>query len=315
MKKHSFYILKSLLLILLLSLIVISEYGVPFERKIGKGYINEGKLWNAGALMPGANPIVLDNHKSKTAVLIIHDYSGTPANARELAYYLNRKKYDVFVPLLPGHGTHLEDFKKTRFGNFSSLVARAYDSLKTRYKKIIGVGLSTGGSILMKLLIEKRIHLEALTLINSPIMLLGYTRGKYTLPDFRMLFSGILRYYYKQFKSAAVLPGREDAVPWQGYGGWIILDHIHFLKIRLRKIKKHCFRISVPVLILHSNINRLFPPANAQYIYNHVQSKIKKLEWIDISADDPSEGQHLTVNSKVKQRVFHSIGQFIQSFR
>ena len=34
-----------------------------------------------------------------------------------------------------------------------------------------------------------------------------------------------------------------------------------------------------------------------------------------ISADDPSEGQHLTVNSKVKQRVFHSIGQFIQSFR
>ena len=229
-----------------------------------------------------------------------------------MALYLNKMKYNVFAPLLPGHGTNLSDFKKTRSGNFTSHVKEAFLSLKKKYKRIIGIGISTGGSILMKLLIEQKITLDALVLINSPIMLLGYTRGKYTLPDFRLLFSGILRYFTKKVKAVSMSPEQRKVAPWQGYDGWMILDHIHFLKIRLRKIKKHCFRITSPLFIISSKINPAVPPENAMYIFNHAQAKIKELKWIDIPQDDPLKGQHLTVHNELKQKVFDLIGGFLK---
>ncbi len=49
-----------------------------------------------------------DNGK---AVLLLHGYTGSASEMRPLGEYLHKQGYTVLCPLLPGHGTTVEELK------------------------------------------------------------------------------------------------------------------------------------------------------------------------------------------------------------
>lgn len=102
------------------------------------------------ALIPGAEP--WSHHGSSAhGALVVHGFTGNPGSVRGVAEALAAAGYHVEMPLLPGHGTVMEDMLPTRWADWSAAVEEAYRALAARAQKVVAVGLSMGGALTLRL--------------------------------------------------------------------------------------------------------------------------------------------------------------------
>src|SRR5690349_19782019 len=83
--------------------------------------------------------------------LVIHGYTGNPSSMRELAQAFVADGYDVEMPKLPGHGTHVDDMLPTRWSDYVAEVEGAYRRLASRSEKVVVAGLSMGGALTLRM--------------------------------------------------------------------------------------------------------------------------------------------------------------------
>jgi carboxylesterase len=80
-------------------------------------------------------------------VLVVHGFTGCPQSMRPLAEAFAGEGYTVDLPLLPGHGTSVEEMMTTSWKDWSGAAESVYDNLAARCDKVVVVGLSMGGTI------------------------------------------------------------------------------------------------------------------------------------------------------------------------
>lgn len=80
-------------------------------------------------------------------MLVLHGFTGNPQSMRPLAEALAAVGFTVDLPLLPGHGTAVEDMVPTRFEDWSGAADAAYRALAARCSRVAVVGLSMGGTL------------------------------------------------------------------------------------------------------------------------------------------------------------------------
>jgi carboxylesterase len=78
---------------------------------------------------------------------VVHGFTGSPQSVRGLAEALAAAGFAVELPLLPGHGTSVEDLAETGWQDWSAEAERAYLALAARCERVVVAGLSMGGSI------------------------------------------------------------------------------------------------------------------------------------------------------------------------
>ncbi|MHA1187337.1 MAG: alpha/beta hydrolase [Candidatus Heimdallarchaeota archaeon] len=98
--------------------------------------------------MKGAEPFFYK--KGKIGCILSHGYTGTPKEVRELGKYLADKNITTIGPLLPGHGTTIEDLKLTTANDWYNEYVNAVEKLKEHCTKIFVCGLSLGGLLTLK---------------------------------------------------------------------------------------------------------------------------------------------------------------------
>ena len=76
------------------------------------------------------------------------------------------------MPLLPGHGTALEDMIPTRFSDWSAAAEEAYERLASRTEAVVVAGLSMGGA-LTNWLAERHPEIVGIILINPQVEPVG----------------------------------------------------------------------------------------------------------------------------------------------
>ena len=96
-------------------------------------------------ILAGAEPWSADG--GPHGVLVLHGFTGNPQSMRPLAEAVARAGYSVDLPLLPGHGTALEDMVPTRWDDWREAAERAYLSLAERCERVVVSGLSMGGTL------------------------------------------------------------------------------------------------------------------------------------------------------------------------
>ena len=64
--------------------------------------------------------------------LVLHGFTGNPQSMRGLAVALADAGFTVEMPLLPGHGTAIEDMLDTRWKDWSHAAEQAYVDLAAR---------------------------------------------------------------------------------------------------------------------------------------------------------------------------------------
>jgi carboxylesterase len=77
-------------------------------------------------------------------VLLIHGFTGSPPEMRMVGKYLHERGFTVSGPLLPGHGTVVEDMNACRWSDWTDHVEQALVALRTRCAHVFVGGLSMG---------------------------------------------------------------------------------------------------------------------------------------------------------------------------
>ena len=98
-------------------------------------------------------------------MLVLHGYTGNPQSMRPLAEAAAAAGYTVDLPLLPGHGTAIEDLLPTRWEDWSGGAEAAYEALAARCDKVMVTGLSMGGTLTCWLA-ERHPEIAGIVLVN-----------------------------------------------------------------------------------------------------------------------------------------------------
>jgi carboxylesterase len=96
-------------------------------------------------VIPGAEPWSADG--GPHGALVLHGFTGNPNSMRGLAQAFAAAGFTVGLPLLPGHGTALDDMVPTRWADWSTAAEAAYADLAARCEKVVVAGLSMGGTL------------------------------------------------------------------------------------------------------------------------------------------------------------------------
>lgn len=114
--------------------------------------------------MPGAEPWEADG--GPVGALVVHGFTGNPQSMRPLAEAFAAAGFTVSMPLLPGHGTQVEDMVPTRWEDWSAAAEQAYSALAARCEKVVVAGLSMGGTLTLWLA-TRHPEVAGIVLINA----------------------------------------------------------------------------------------------------------------------------------------------------
>jgi carboxylesterase len=114
-------------------------------------------------IIPGAEPWSAAG--GDHGVLVLHGFTGNPQSMRPLAEALAAAGFTVDLPLLPGHGTAVEDMMDTVWADWSDAADEAYRALAARCAKVMVTGLSMGGTLTCWLA-EQHPAIAAIAVIN-----------------------------------------------------------------------------------------------------------------------------------------------------
>ena len=115
------------------------------------------------SIIPGAEPYSATG--DTRGALVLHGFTGNPQSMRGLALALADAGFSVEMPLLPGHGTRIEDMLPTRWEDWSAAAESAYTALAARSDGVVVVGLSMGG-LLSVWLAEHHPEIAAIAVVN-----------------------------------------------------------------------------------------------------------------------------------------------------
>jgi len=231
---------------------------------------------------------------NKTGILLIHGFTGSPAELRPLGIFLRNLGYTVYAPLLAGHGTTPEDLKETTWQDWWESVLGGYERLESQeMEQIFVVGHSMGG--LLSLYLATQRSVAGVVSLCAPIW----------LKDWRATFVPVLRYlipYHQRSKKEAHI--ESQLVPYERTP----LVSIEELKKLMKTVKALIPQVEVPTLVVQAKHDETISAKSANYIYEHLASKEKALSWYEHSS-------HMITVDKERERLFEEIEAFIQRYR
>ena len=98
------------------------------------------------SIIAGAEPESIEG--GPNGALVLHGFTGNPQSMRGIAHALAGTGLAVEMPLLPGHGTTVEDMIPTGWADWLAAAEDAYAALQARVPgRVVVTGLSMGGAL------------------------------------------------------------------------------------------------------------------------------------------------------------------------
>ncbi len=233
-----------------------------------------------------ASPIHIE--KSDIATLVFHGFTTSPQDLNGFIRFLANSNYTVYAPLLPGHGTSPEDLNKVSYIDWINSAIGAYNELTEKeYTEIYVIGHSMG-SLLALRLGELFGNINGIVLTAAPIIIRGI---------WLKLIPLVKKFVKFVKKKGNVSQYAYDVWPIHGVGELIKLIDV---------VKKDLKSVIAPALIIHGDSDNLADPESAQFIYDNINSRIKRLVYIE------GAGHRLLQDGDVA-RIYQIIANFIMN--
>ncbi|MCX8093616.1 MAG: alpha/beta fold hydrolase [Candidatus Goldbacteria bacterium] len=274
----------------------------------------EYKLPDYSKINPDYRPIKINNKKSDKIIIFLHGFKATPLQFKELAEYFS-KKYNVLVPLYPGHGTNKEDFKKTYFSQWYKHVRDIYLEARKNYKKVYLCGLSMGGTIALKLAEEfccDNLTPDCVISISAPVFLNNLKEG--IIYDWRLYIDRYISWFIKELKNRPNKADKDGAINDMppDYELYDFPVQVHSLKMGMYETGKKLKLIKTPILLMHANGDATVPFQNMSYIRKNLSSGTIRVREFDLSSWKHTK--HILINyNSTKKEVRKEIEEFINS--
>jgi carboxylesterase len=212
-------------------------------------------------------------------VIIIHGLTGTPVTMAPLTTALAVGGFIVNTPLLPGHGTSVESLSGTKWREWVSCAADAYDQLAQSTDEIYSVGLSLGSLLAINLALDKTRPLKKIACLGTPLklspMLENFLLPLSHIPPVRQL----IRYSKKDWAESV---GDKDGLELYKQGSYhkIPVSSVWQLQGLQRALLPRLKEINLPMLIIHSRRDTVAPPINVKILTNAAKEGLTKVVWL-----------------------------------
>jgi carboxylesterase len=221
---------------------------------------------------PQYDPSPQYHQGNSVGVLLIHGFTGTPVEVSLLANYLYNKGYTVSCPLLPGHGTAIEDLHQVKWQDWTYHVENSLLELRSSCNSVFVGGESLGGLLTLYL----AMHHPDISgiLLNAPAL---STRSKLT-------YLAPIMQYFINIKGKPQTRTAENIVDerWQGYEIYSVPAIAQLLYFQ-RYIRRSLTEVIQPTIIFQGVLDQSIQPKDAQLIFDQINSSDKELIWLEHS--------------------------------
>jgi carboxylesterase len=219
--------------------------------------------------MSGAESFTHDG--GSQGVLVLHGFTGNPQSMRPLADAFAAEGYTVDLPLLPGHGTAIEDMIPTRWSDYAEAAEAAFRNLAGRCEAVVLVALSMGGTLAC-FLAEHHAEVRGMVLVNPFV--------DPPAESFRDVLRGILE------SGTEVAPGVGNDVAKTGstelaYAGTPIAAALSLFD-GIDGVAARLDLINCPVLLLSSRQDHVVPSSSGDVLVAKVSGPVERV-WLEHS--------------------------------
>ncbi len=274
---------------LILILLVVLTGAAALDYNLGRQRIEESINTDIQiGLRHGNEPFVISSENDTAGMLLMHGFTASPWEVKELGEHLSEYNMTVYSPLIAGHGTVPEDLKKTRWQDWYEVANKSYNMLKEDFDCVYVGGMSTGSLLALKLAEEYDVC--GVIAIGTPIYFQDWKVkfawiGKSVIPYTKVHLSPDLQpYYYDKRPTAAVAE---------------LYELVGIIKRNLHEIKE-------PIIIIHSLEDETIKPASSQYVADNIGSERKTIVWIE-------HGGHVIIKDEQMEEVWGNIKDFMQT--
>lgn len=240
-------------------------------------------------------PFFLDGKNKDECILLIHGFTGSPADLRPLAAYLNKDGdgFPVCGILLPGHGTKMEDMMHC---NWKSWVVSATIELRRlleSYQKVSVIGFSMGGDI--ALCLASKFAVNRIVTISTPILIknkLNY------IAEFLSIFRK-----YTYWKIVSPLHNELCFNYETGYKGMPVRSIAQLRKLTIAAFNR-LHRIKQPILIVQPLKDKVVNLKSPYLIFDNIKSEYKELTLIENS-------RHNVIVSPERDKLYAAVDKFM----
>ena len=242
--------------------------------------------------LQGAEPFLLPG--GAHGVLLIHGFTGLPAELRLMGEYLNARGFTVLAIRLAGHGTTVEDLSRMEHEDWMDSVRDGSAILSGVCEQVSVVGHSMGAVFAMLLSVETDVaHVVSL---GAPIMI-APEQGIEHLPTREACVD---RYVPKARRRLQNVPCGANNTYRR-----MPLVSIHEMMDVIAILCGQIAKVTAPILIVHGERDHTADPKSADYLYENVRSP--RCEKYIL----PDAGHLLPLDLGIRERVFARTASFL----
>lgn len=204
--------------------------------------------------------------------LCLHGFTGTPHSVHGIAGALSNAGFTVVAPLLPGHGTTIEDMMETGWDDWLTAAGQAYAELAASVDRVVVAGLSMGGTLTVALAAAHP-EIAGIVVVNPYV--------EPPAPSFRELIQGVL----DSGSTAAPAIGSDIADPGaQEVGSYDGTPLVPLLSLceGLDELFPRLGDITSPLLLITSRHDHVVPTVSSDLLAETVSGPVERI-WLEKS--------------------------------
>jgi esterase/lipase/1-acyl-sn-glycerol-3-phosphate acyltransferase len=265
-----------------------------FESDYHKYYVQEeSKPMNVGL------PFVVKGKSKNVGILLSHGYMAAPLEVRELACYLGRMGYWVYVPRLKGHGTSPDDLATRSYQDWMRSIDRGYAIISSICRKVVVGGFSTGAGLALDLAARVE-QIAGVFAVSAPLTLMDFSSKFVPAVD---MWNRIMDRAYKVGPKKEFVENKPEN------------PHINYLRNPISGVREierlmndlepKLPNLKMPTLIVQSRRDPVVDPKGSRKIFELIGTSEK--EYILFNFD-----RHGILLGDGAERVYNAIGEFVK---
>jgi carboxylesterase len=233
------------------------------------------------------------------ALLLLHGAGDTPQTLRYLADALHARGFHVSVPLLPGHGRSIRDFRRVTADALTSAAHEHYDELRASHEWVGVIGLSMGGALAVQIAAAHH-ELPALGLVAPYLSMPRRIARAARWSSVWGLFTPVVR----STEGLSVLDPaeRESNLAY----GVFTASALRALYETMRRADDALPRVTAPTLWIQSRRDNRISVENGERSFARLGAHDKCLEWT-------TEGAHIITVDFGRDAVIARLAAFMAS--
>ena len=203
------------------------------------------------------------NPDSKIGCYLIHGFTSTTYEVRDLAHLLAANGYRVVAENLPGHGTTVDDCNRVKYTDWLTHTEQGFAKLYSECDSVFVGGVSMGSLLAINL--SQMFPVAGLITAAPLIEFLHRLKTKYLNPFMCMFIS-------KLTKGGRYPKNVRDTYKFYGYN-YYPMRAINQVQKMTDLVRENIHKIKSPILIQFAENDVTLPPSNAKIIRDSVSSE------------------------------------------